>query len=49
MFFNRFGDTAPQNKDTKVASVWKIYVIKLFLTILQLKSSEGIEFGFRFK
>ena len=41
-----FGNIPPQNKDTEVASVRKICLIKLFLSILHLKSSESTVFGF---
>ena len=35
--FNQFQNIPPQNKDTEVVSVRKIYVIKLFLNTLELK------------
>ena len=43
MIFNGFGNISPENKDSKVAFIRKICLIKLFLSIL-LKSSENIEF-----
>ena len=42
IFFNRFGSIPPQNRNTEVASVQKICLIKLFLATLQLKSSEWL-------
>ena len=35
--FNQFENIPPQNKDTEVVSVQKIYLIKLFLNTLELK------------
>ena len=48
MVFNRFRDIPHQDKDTEVAPVQKICLIKLLLSILQLKSSKSSEFKFGF-
>ena len=37
MVFNQFENIPPQNKDTEVASVRKICLIKRFISTLQLK------------
>ena len=42
-------ETSHLKKNTKVNSVQKIWAIKLFLSILQLKSTESSEFGFGFQ
>ena len=38
----------PQSKDNEVASLGKNWLIKLFLSSFQLKSSESSEFKFGF-
>ena len=46
--FNRFGNTLPQNKDAEVAFARAFSFIQLFLSIVQLKSSQSSEFSFVF-
>ena len=48
MVFKELGNIPPENKDNEVASVQNISLIKLFLSILQIESSESSEFGFGF-
>ena len=48
MVFKGSGNIPPQNKDFKVPSRQKICLIRLFLSILWLKSSESSVYGFGF-
>ena len=48
LILNQFENIPPQNKDIEVAPVQKLCLIKLLLSILELKSSESSEFGFGF-